>query len=84
MSEERPWWTRSQPVVRRACDDNANEMIQDLVGSRVFRGDDDEHAECVWPVVHDGPVVGSARSGRGAITRWGKANRCAARSQTGS
>jgi hypothetical protein len=33
-------------------------MIQgDLVGSRVFRGDDDEHAEGVWPVVQDGPVV---------------------------
>jgi hypothetical protein len=49
---------RPQSVVRRACDDNANEMIQgDLVGSPGFRGDDDEHAECVWPVVHDGPVV---------------------------
>jgi hypothetical protein len=58
MSEERSWWTRPQLVVRRACDDNANVMIQgDLVGSRGFRGDDDEHAEGVWPVVHDGPVV---------------------------
>jgi hypothetical protein len=37
-SEERSWWTRPHSVVRRACDDNASEMIQgDLVGSRVFR-----------------------------------------------
>ena len=62
MSEERPWWTRPQPVVRRACDDNANEMIQgDLVGSRGFRGDDDEHAEVRvaggprWPGRSDRP-----------------------------
>lgn len=32
-------------VVRRACDDSANGVIQgDLVGSRAFRGDDDVHA----------------------------------------
>lgn len=55
-SEERSWWTRSQPVVRRACDETAIEMIQgDLVGSRVFRGDDDEHDEFVWPVVQVWP-----------------------------
>ena len=34
----------SQGVLRRACGDNANEMIPGgLVGSRVFRGGDDEH-----------------------------------------
>ena len=73
MSEERSRWTRPQPVVRRACDDNANGVIQGgLVGSRVFCGDDDEHA-CAcgrWSTM--ARSFGSARSGRGAITRCGK------------